>query len=284
MRRNGFIETLIVILGGVMGYALRTQELSTVFEESTRLAKEGEPATIALIVLSVIICALLFVSGLFTRNRVSMNFNEAFGYNNLIICLILCICGGVMTVIAGQSLMVTNMNVKDMLWSILTVLSGIAIVFIAIKTYRGARESAPSLSTMVPVLSLCAWLIFSYTDRAADPVLLNYVYEFFALAFAIMGFYYISGFAFGKMRVRSTLICSRIAVYFVMVNLADDIPTAKRIIYICLAIVLIIQSDLLQKNANSSRFSSSGSQKPEPETPEIPIPPETPNDFLGDFD
>lgn len=251
MRKNGLIETLIVLIGGALGYSLRIREINEVFEEATGLAREGAPVTMSLIALSAAMCALFFVLSFFVKKRPLADFNEAFGYKNLFVSLLLCMCGGAMIVITGHTLMISNMPFREMIWCVLMVLSGCAIVFMGLKTVRGRNRNGPALATMIPVVALCTWLIFSYIDRAADPVLLKYTGEFFALAFTIMGFYYVSGFAFGKMRVRSTLACSRIAVYFIIVHLADDMTFSRQVVYIALAVSLIILSCLLQKNTNT---------------------------------
>jgi len=248
MRKNGILELLITLAAGVWGYNLRTKELTTVFDEVTGLAQKGAWVTIALIALSAAICVLLIVLSLLNKNKISMRFSDAFGHKTPFPCFILCLAGAALIVFGVQWLVVTDMSLQTMLWGAFATLSGVSVIVMAINAYRGKGSGQLAVSSMIPVIFLCIWLILSYIDRAADPVLLNYVYEFFAIAFATMGFYYISGFAFGKMRLRSMLVCSRIAVFFIMVHLADDISFSQKAIYVSLALTLIVQSWLMTRN------------------------------------
>ena len=83
---------------------------------------------------------------------------------------------------------------------------------------EGRRES---LLLLELCLLFCLWLISDYQVRAADPVVLDYVYEVFAIAAAVMALYYLSGYSFQTGKPRRTLVTTMAAAYFSMVTLAD---------------------------------------------------------------
>lgn len=267
MLKSGIAASLLTFICGIAGYYLRNQELRTVFDETTGLAAENAPVSIGLIALSAAIFIISVLLNQLVKNK-KMSFSEAYGSKNPIPCFLLCIAGAVMVAVSGYMFITDSISLdfKDTVWAVLTILAGLSIIILAAKVFLSSNGREPGLITMIPVVYLCAWLLISYTDRAADPVLLHYVYEFFALAFTIMGFYYLAGFAFGKMRGKSMLVCSNVAVYFILVNLAEDIGMLKKAVYICLAVVLLIQSLLLGKNLNIPDDTKT-SEEQAPETP-----------------
>lgn len=253
MKRNGIIELVLTIAAGVAGYLLRSRELGTIFDETTGLAQKNAPVSLMLIGLSVLICLVLLVMTVGLRRKSDVDFAAAFAYSNSIPNLLIFILSVLMAIFAGYWLMVNPSDqgsaFKDMLWGVLTVLSGAAMAATALKIIKGRVESTTAMLTMVPVVYLCVWLVISYMDRAADPVMLRYIYEFFALAFTLMAYYYIASFAFDKIRIRRLVFCSRVAVYFILVTVAGDLPSVKSAVYICLGAILLLRAWLATRNA-----------------------------------
>lgn len=290
MKRNGIIELVLTIVAGVIGYMLRRRELDTIFDETTGLAQQYAPVSLVLIGMSVLICVVLILFTQGINNKRDVTFCTAFGYKSSVPALLILIMSMFMIVASGYWLMVNSSDegsiAKDMVWGVLTVLAGAALAATAIKTYRGQKAKEPAMLTMVPVVYLCVLLILSYMERAADPVLLRYVYEFFALAFCLMAFYYIAGFAFDKVRGRRMLFCARAAVYFIFVTLAGDLPLVKSQVYICLGVILLIQAFVVTRNmappdADIEDDSEYLTQELNEEPREPENPPEMPE---GDFD
>lgn len=59
--RKELILPVTAIVGGAIGFFLRRQELLTAFEPDTGLPIEGMPVTWALIALSVVVAAVVFL-------------------------------------------------------------------------------------------------------------------------------------------------------------------------------------------------------------------------------
>ena len=65
---------------------------------------------------------------------------------------------------------------------------------------------------LMPAYTCCMWLIVAYQARAADPVILDYVYELFAIIAVLLGLYFIAGFSFERPKVRRASFFSLLGV------------------------------------------------------------------------
>ena len=81
-------------------------------------------------------------------------------------------------------------------------------------------------------------MVLEYRMRAADPVVLRYVYDFLALCAASVAFYYKAGFAFDRPRPSRTVLFSMIACYFCLVAMPGVSGNAQPIFFYCLALLL----------------------------------------------
>ena len=60
-----------------------------------------------------------------------------------------------------------------------------------------------------------------YKNRAADPVILDYVYELFAVCSALLAFFFGAGAACGRPRPKRTVFFSQLGLFFSLITLAD---------------------------------------------------------------
>ena len=75
------------------------------------------------------------------------------------------------------------------------------------------------------------WLIVSYQEHSGDPIILDYVYQLFAVIAAVLGCYFLSGFGFGRGRPAAAAFFSAEAMYFALVTLADTHEPAFLLLY-----------------------------------------------------
>ena len=83
--------------------------------------------------------------------------------------------------------------------------------------------------------------------RAADHVVLRYVYDFLALCAASVTFYYKAGFAFDGPRPSRTVLFSMIACYFCLVAMPGRAET-QPIFFYCLALLLFADLPAVIRN------------------------------------
>jgi len=246
MRKTGLIMVLAALIAGVAGWLLRRQEVATVFNPYTGLAEPWAPISIILMGVSAAVLILFFLLSRTISGEQASAFHGAFG-GGVLGPVPLTLLG---IAIAALSTQEGAETLRDWIWVIGAFLSGLCLINMAL---RGLRGRTVAIASVVPVLWLCLWLVFSYIDQATNPTLLGYIYYFFALAGLILGLYYLAGFAFEQGRAKALLFTSSAAAYFVGVTMGDDHSLARRGILLALALILLIYQLLFTKNLTGER-------------------------------
>lgn len=243
-----FTPVLTVVLG-LIGAFLRKIELNTVFEASG-LAKQGQPITIILAVFSAL-AAVYFIFSSIGLKRLSAeeSYNEAFGGGGLVPFGLSALAtagiavGSVLYFLNGGE---TTLAALLMLAGLVTAVAVVALAYGTMKK-RGEPKIAAVFSTLI-VIFICFWMVLEYKFRSADPVLLDYVYDFLALCALTLAFYYKAGFAFARPKPAHTMMLSKIAVYFSIVSMPGASGKAQLLFFICLAIVLLADKPAFASN------------------------------------
>ena len=274
MLKRAIPPALIALAAGVLGYFLRTQQLSTVFDPTTGLAEPGAAVTIQLGILSAAVFVVLAALSSTVPNQKPLTYRQAFGSGPRLIPLLLVFAAGLGLVFGGTNEMMwrwaADEVVRGTVWGVLAILAGISILVGAYFTWGGGKRRGPILLSMVPIVFFCVWLLISYMDRASDPVVLDYMYAFFAMGFSLLSFYYMASFAFGKNPIRRMLVCGNTAVYFCILTLADSQSLGMRAVFASLALTLLIHSFLLVGGAVNAPEPKPDKAEPEAEDPEDP--------------
>lgn len=109
-----------------------------------------------------------------------------------------------------------------------------------------------ALCCFILVIFICYWLILTYKINAANPVILDYVYDALALcAFALAG-YYITGFCYGRGSPAKTLFFSNFSVYLCFVSIAGSHIFPVTVFYSFTASVMLLNSITLMFNLKST--------------------------------
>ncbi|NLC73558.1 MAG: hypothetical protein GX684_07335 [Ruminococcaceae bacterium] len=93
--------------------------------------------------------------------------------------------------------------------------------------------------SILPILFAAFWLLLSYREDTATSIVWRYAVEILTLSFSLLGYYFISGLAFGKRAPRGIIFFSAAGAYFSIINLADDLPKALLVIFFGNALVLL---------------------------------------------
>ena len=248
MRKIGFILMPLAVLTGAVGFFLRQAEISTVFDPQSGLATPGAPISLALMALSVLVVLLFFGLSFLAPNHRGAGFGTAFACGPFA-RTVLALCAIGMMFIGGGRLIalviVGWISVFPLIWAIAAFFAGLCLLLMALLGPRGRNVAV--IST-VPAFFLCVWLIVLHIDHASDPVLLNYVYRLFALAFLLLSLYYIAGFAFRQAKVRRLTCSVPSAAYFTGLTLADGQPLYRNITLILLAVTALLYLLILTRN------------------------------------
>lgn len=231
------LPLILTLLGGAVGFALRKWQLTAGFEPDTRLPIPGAPSALLLVALSVVIAAGLLL--LLWPGKGSAPAEVAFSAarDNTLYLTAAVLAGFLLLLSTGFELFTftsaygaAGEDVNQVSRVASMVLPPLRILFCVVglpctllwarKLYRGGdvREQLPLLELC---LLFCLWLITDYQSRAADPIIMDYVYEVFAIVCSLLGLYYLAGWSFQTGKPRRTIFFCLMGSYFSLVTLAD---------------------------------------------------------------
>lgn len=231
------LPLILTLLGGAVGFALRKWQLTAGFEPDTRLPIPGAPSALLLVALSVLVAAGVFL--LLWPGKGSAPAEVAFSTarDNTLYLTAAVLAGFLLLLSTGFELFTftsaygaAGEDVNQVSRVASMVLPPLRILFCVVglpctllwarKLYRGGdvREQLPLLELC---LLFCLWLITDYQSRAADPIIMDYVYEVFAIVCSLLGLYYLAGWSFQTGKPRRTIFFCLMGSYFSLVTLAD---------------------------------------------------------------
>lgn len=231
------LPILLALAGGAGGFLLRRWELAAVFDANGLPVPWSAPSLL-LIGLSVVLAAVFAVL-LRRPNYRPADYNEAFSAKNSWLYLIGMALSAAAILFAG----VVGLryggycSLLCKLTNILCLLSFVCILATAWSNFQ-SKPLRFSLTLLVPGYTLCLWLVSAYQKQAADPVVLDYVYEMLAIICTLIGLYFSAGYSFGRPKFRRCALFSLLGIFFTLVTLADPHTTGDRLM---LLFVLLYQ-------------------------------------------
>ena len=246
--RKELILPVTAIVGGAIGFFLRRLELATAFEPDTGLPIEGMPVTWALIALSVVVAAVVFLLCLGVGKGFEGGYDQAFRARDAAPYMMGMTAGAFLTAAAGVLLLLKLPRlyaeasletsgfpmfslVPMVLLAVLCLCSAWSMLMLGKNNYRGEEKGKYSAWLLIPAYTCCMWLIVSYQEHSGDPIILDYVYQLFSVIAAVLGCYFLSGFGFGRSRPAAAAFFSAEAMYFALVTLADAHEPAFLLLY-----------------------------------------------------
>ena len=246
--RKELILPVTAIVGGAIGFFLRRLELATAFEPDTGLPIEGMPVTWALIALSAAVAVVLLLLCLGVGKGFEGGYDQAFRARDAAPYMMGMTAGAFLTAAAGVLLLLklpglyTEAQAETsgfpmfslapmVLLAVLCLCSAWSVLMLGKNNYRGEEKGKYSAWLLIPAYTCCMWLIVSYQEHSGDPIILDYVYQLFAVIGAVLGCYFLSGFGFGRSRPAAAAFFSAEAMYFALVTLADAHEPAFLLLY-----------------------------------------------------
>lgn len=245
--RPGYWPLVITLVLSLCGGIVRMMELNAAFDQKG-LPISGHPLTLLLvgITLAVIIIAILF------SRPVPKEPKEGYGHffpaGKPLFLLSSCLLGILLlTASVVWAISQTGAGIFEMLTWILAFLSGLSVIVLAVKNYKGENKGATGFLLLIPVFYSCIRLVFCFRSWSADPVILDYIYKMLSLICSSLGLYYAAGFYFGPARPRRSLTFCLLSVFFSLVTLWDNHSTADFLSYVFYAgYMLIIAAQILR--------------------------------------
>lgn len=235
MRKN--IPLFVALLGGAVGFGLRKWQLSAGFEPDTGLPIPGAPSAMILALLSVLAAAAVLVLILPNKARLPRELAFSAGKDNSLYLTAVVLAAFLLLVSAGCELFSFSSGYQTALNGETPVarvaaaaLPPLRIFFCVMglpcavlwgrALYRG--EDLKERTALLGLCFLfCLWLVSDYQVRAADPIILDYVYEVFAIVCSLLGLYFITGYSFQVGKPRRCVFFCLMGVFFSLVTLAD---------------------------------------------------------------
>lgn len=265
--RKQIVLPASAIVGGAAGFFLRRWELLSAFEPDSGLPIPGMPATWALIVLSAVVVAALVLLCRGTGKDYYGGYDAAFGAKGNTLYMAVMVASAFLMAISGALLLLqapglyrdASSQTKGLpmlsllpltLLALLCLASAWSVFQLGKNNYRGEGKGKYSSSLLIPSYAACMWLIVAYQSRSGDPVILDYVYQLFAIIAAVLGSYFTAGFGFERAKVFRSAFFSLAAMYFILVTLADAHEPAFLLLYAAFFLYFAASAAALLYNAD----------------------------------
>lgn len=264
--RKDMILPGATVAAGVLGFALRRWHLASGFEPDTGLAIPGAPSAIALIACSVAVAALVFLMAWGNRERCSWDraFRGALGcpvyMTAMVLAAFLLLISAGLEVLsypgayqAAKSAESWGLRTAGMVLSPLRILLCLGgcpcTLFWARSLYRGGEGGKESLPLLELCLLYCVWLVSNYQNCAADPVVMDYIWEVLAICLSLLGLYYVASYSFLKEgHPRRGVLTCLMGVFFSLtamggaLSLTELLRCGFSVLFLCAHAVLLLQS------------------------------------------
>lgn len=250
---------LCITLGvlSAFGFVARWVQNMSIYDEETHLAIEGAASSQFLVIYSVVVIIGLIIMALPLRQLSAGKYPPADIRGDSQLYKGVCMLVGVMFMAAGimlilQAKKLVYPELRQVL-GMLALFSGLCVIYTGRTGKSGADSPMACFTTIVPVLFGCFWLVVSYKDHSANPVVWSYAVEILAVAASTMALYLIAGFVFGRARVFPTCAMSAVAAYFCFMALGDERGVAYQICFAALGIFFGVTLFALVSSLNPRR-------------------------------
>lgn len=240
INRQGKIYAVIVAVLGGIGAVLRKIELDTVFEPETGLALRWQPITISLILLSAASVVVFIVLSVRLKDmEASATYCGALESKSSVALIVS--AAAALAIAAGSILYFTDGagGITALILMLCGLLTAVSVFILSRNVYFKKDSVGNAIFSTIIVIFICLWMVLEYKMRSADPVILDYVYDFLALCSAAVAFYYKAGFAFDRPKPSRTTLFSMTACYFSLVAIPGASGTAQLIFFCGLALILL---------------------------------------------
>ena len=266
--RKQFLLPLFAAAGGVIGGFMRGWQLETSFEHDTGLPIFGTSATLA-IGLTFVSFAILAVSlSRISRSKQPLGFSLAFRNESLFYLIPVC-ASSALTAAGGFFYLMDWSRMYDppvlqLVFGLMAMVGAPCLLLIGLRNYKQGFTTERSPLLLGPAFMSCVWIMFAYQGWARDPIVMDYVFDLFAIIFTLLAHYYVSSYAFDRPREMPLFISGVLAVAFSLTSIsfcthiADQLLFAGGILYL-----LPTLYTLCRNNGQEHLFPNPNSPNPE---------------------
>ena len=236
-------------LCGLAGFGLRRWELAAAYSAELGLM-ERHPATWLLWALAAVLLVGVSVlcRGMGKKPAEQWFCAPVSGY------LMLCVCAGLVLVMAGGVSLWEQMNayVPNLLGraaAVCCVLGGAGALVFTRRVYRGPWSDRAPLPIMFTCLGAVLWLICLYQTHARQPVTALFVWQILAAVALVLALYGLVTMAMEKGSAARTCVACLMSIALIPVALADRSSLSATLMWIFALVYLTAQSYMLLRGA-----------------------------------
>jgi hypothetical protein len=222
------VYILITLFFGFAAGGLRALELQLAWDPELGVMSPGHPASLGLIAVSIVFFLIMLpltrVRSKPTGERVASARHTPTYLTADILAAAALLVSAYLDINRHAQLAETGgASTSLLVFSLLTVFTGLCMVMLMRMTLRGVVDKAYGFYMTVPVFWSCFWLIMEFAANSANPILLSYTYEILAIVFIVLALYSMAGFFFDMPHTSQTLLYCVMGAFFSCITVLGPI-------------------------------------------------------------
>ncbi|MCL1828701.1 MAG: hypothetical protein FWG32_04305 [Oscillospiraceae bacterium] len=243
MRKHVTVTLCFTCTAGAFGVLFRWLQLRTAFEAETGLPIAGAWTNTVVIALSLFMAALLlFLTAFSAKKRTGGSTAAKLPAESVVfsvVSLIACISAAAGAVLLFFSASNSFEPSVTRAFSVLALAAGISFPAF-VSSSKQSSGFFTCLLALIPVIFCSYWLIVSYRDHAANPVIWEFAFEILAISASILGFFFVAGYPCGTPKPLASFYFCNLAAFLCIITLVDARPFAQSLILFSLALVELL--------------------------------------------
>lgn len=256
MRKNALVMCCVTCVFAAFGAFFRWLQLMTAFEEDTGLYISGSIWSVAIVLACVCAAAAILII-IFTMKKhdgrtvlpedycEAMRGTTAFYKPLYIFIAVVLAAGSILNFVsAGKD----AYPVFQYILSLMGLLAAVGFWLVASAPEKRTDPSIICVGSSLLIMLYCFWLVVSYREHGSNPVVWEYGLEILAIAFSLLGFYYVAGIAFSRPRPLITVFFTQYAAFLCIVTLPDDRCLGQQLMLAATIMMLLFLSWMAMTN------------------------------------
>lgn len=249
MRKNALVNLAIVVGAGAFGSFCRWLQNQIAFDESGLSVSSPLNVIVILILLGMVIWVYFLTQKVAEANmKVPEDYHDAFFPEERISVSSAWVIG-IIEVLGGLILAMTGLDnaspALTLIFALCAILSGILVPVCMRSAQTDVSNGTIALLTTVPILQFCIGLINCYKINATNPSVWVYSVQILAYACLAIAFYYIAGYAYGRVFHYRTLYFSMLGAFLSIMVIADDLNLGLVLIFLANGALLLLYMYML---------------------------------------
>ncbi len=247
MRKSALTIVIITVVAGVFGAFLRWLQLLNAFEADTGLPITGAATSTVLAVYIAVAAGVFLAITLLVRSRCSgaSAAFDAFRSSSAVPGAICKICGICMIAVCGALMFKSGSQrypVLERLFAASGILAGAVTAF---GLDPKSKSRSVRLTSLLPAVFCCMWVILCYKNNAEDPVVWSYAVELLAIAAVTVGAYEAAACFYGRMSRSKALFFTQAAAFLCITGFTDGRGALMQVLFVIAAVLMLLFEYLL---------------------------------------